>query len=221
VRLLPRGARPRKSAPRQRALSISELAALWHGAETLIPLERDLLQLLIALPLRKGEASTLEWGWINRTTGMVAVPGKRMKNGEDHALPLGVLARQVLDQIAAGPWPTSGRVFRSNNARVAEWGRFKKRIDEAVPLPAPWTFHDFRRSFVSILAEHRHAEAVLDAMLAHRASATRSGVLAVYQTARLVPEQRAAMAAWGSLLAAAIEGRDDSNVVALPAARAG
>jgi integrase len=206
VRLLPRGARPRKPAARQRALSIGELAALWHGAETLVTLERNLLRLLIALPLRKGEASMLEWRWIDRVVGTVTLPDKIMKNGAAHSIPLGMLARQVLDQIADGTWPTTGRVFRSNNARVAEWGRFKKRIDAAVSLPA-WTFHDFRRSFVSILAEHGHAEAVLDAMLAHRASGTRSGVLGVYQTSRRLPEQHKAMAAWDALLSAAIGGQ--------------
>jgi integrase len=206
VRLLPRGARPGKPKPRHRALVLGELAALWHGAGTLMPLERDLLRLLIALPLRKGEASLLEWHWIDLVADTVTLPHKIMKNGEAHSVPLGTLARQVLDQIAGNAWPASGRVFRSNNVRVAEWGRFKKRIDVAVPLP-PWTFHDFRRSFVSILAEHDHAEAVLDAMLAHRASSTRSGVLGVYQTARRMPEQRKAMADWNALLAGAIGGQ--------------
>jgi integrase len=207
VRLLPRGARPRKPMPRQRTLSINELAALWRGAEALAPLERDLLRLLIALPLRKGEASTLEWRWIDQEGGMVTLPGRTMKNGADHSIPLGALARQVLDAVAGGAWPASGRMFRSNNARVAEWGRFKKRVDAAVPLSTAWTFHDTRRSFVSILAEHGHAEAVLDAMLAHRASSTRSGVLGVYQTSRRLPEQRKAMADWDALLSGAAAGQ--------------
>jgi hypothetical protein len=57
------------------------------------------------------------------------------------------------------------------------------------------------------LAEQGYAEPVLDMMLAHRASSTRSGVLGTYQVARRLPEQRAAMAAWDGLLATAIDGR--------------
>ncbi len=207
VRLLPRGARPKTPPPRQRVLSVDELTDLWRGAEKLVTLERDLLRLLIALPLRRSEAAALEWNWIDTRTGMITLPGRTMKNGEDHCLPLGALARRVLDGIAGNNWPTGGRVFSSANARVVAWSRFKTRVDAIVPLANPWTFHDFRRTFVSILAEHRHAEAVLDAMLAHRASATRSGVLAVYQTSRRLPDQRAAMADWDALLAGAIGGQ--------------
>jgi integrase len=206
ARLLPRGARPRKPDPRRRALSLNELACLWRCAGALVSLECNLLRLMISLPLRKGEVSALEWGWLDRTAGLVTVPGKKMKGGEDHSLPLGTMARRVLDAIADGAWPTTGRVFKTSNAHVADWGRFKSRVDTLVPLPA-WVFHDLRRSFVSALAEHGHAEPVLDMMLAHRASSTRSGVLGVYQVSRRLPEQRAAMAAWDGLLAAAIDGQ--------------
>ena len=212
VRLLPRENRPRRPAPRKRALSLFELGALWRGAGQLMPLERDLLRLLIALPLRKSEAAALEWGWIDRDAGTVSLPAKLMKNGEPHTVPLGEMAREVLDTAAGATWPVTGRIFRSPNARVLDWARCKRRIDEAVPLPA-WTFHDCRRSFVSALAEHGHSEPVLDQMLAHRASSTRTGVLAVYQVARRLPEQRAAMTAWDKLLNLAIH----DNVIRLKA----
>ena len=216
VRLLPRGARPRNPPPRQRALSLSELRSLWFGAEKLAPFECRLLRMLIAVPLRKGEVSTLEWHWIDRAAGAITLPGRTMKNGEDHSIPLGRLARQTLDQISNGDaWPISGRVFVSANARVAEWSSFKQHIDAVVPLSAPWVFHDFRRSFVSALAERGHAEAVLDQMLAHRASSTRSGVLGVYQISKQLPAQRRAMAEWDALLAGA--DTDESNVLPLQA----
>ena len=58
-------------------------------------------------------------------------------------------------------------------------------------------------------------------MLNHRQSATRGGVLGVYQRASRWPEQVRAMELWGRLLAAAIEGREaDAEVVPLTA-RAG
>lgn len=208
VRLLPRGARPKKAPPRMRALTLAELGTLWRGADKLaLSLERRMLRLLIALPLRKGEASALQWEWLDRDAATVKLPAKIMKNGEAHTLPLGTMARELLDEIAGGEdWPKAGRVFVTNNARLLEWSRFKKRADRAAPLSAHWTFHDFRRSFVSALAERGHAEAVLDMMLAHKASSTRSGVLAVYQTAQRLPEQRRAMMAWDGLLRRAIDG---------------
>lgn len=214
VRLLPRGARPTKALPRTRALSVDEIGLLWRGADALDPVERRLLRLLVAIPLRRSEVAALRWEWIDAQAGMVMLPGKVMKNGQAHTIPLGDAARRVLNDIADGEWPGAGRVFVTNNARTLEWSRFKARIDKAAPLKAPWTFHDLRRSFVSALAERGHDEAVLDAMLAHRASATRSGVLGVYQTARRLPEQRAAMAEWDALLQGAA---CESNVVRMRA----
>ena len=57
-----------------------------------------------------------------------------------------------------------------------------------------------------------------DAVLNHLQSATRGGMLGVYQRASRWPEQVKAMELWGQLLAAAIEGREvESNVVPLTA----
>jgi integrase len=68
-----------------------------------------------------------------------------------------------------------------------------------------WRWHDFRRSFATALGEAGVAEPVVDAVLNHRQAATRGGVLGVYQRATRWPEQRAAMEAWGAMLAAAIK----------------
>jgi integrase len=213
VRLLSRGARPKRPPPRQRVLNTQELAELWRAAGELAPNERCLLRFLIATPLRRGEAGALEWSQVNRDAGVLILPGKVMKNGEPHTLPLGAMAQAVLDDLVStniveellrGPvdWPAQGRVFRPGIA----WSWFKKRIDAVAKVAvADWTFHDFRRSFVSLLAERRHAEPVLDAMLAHRMSATRRGVLAVYQQSQRLPEQRKAMEAWDRILIAALD----------------
>ena len=50
------------------------------------------------------------------------------------------------------------------------------------------------------------AESVVDAVLNHRQTATRGGVLGVYQRAQRWPEQAKAMEAWGAILAAALDG---------------
>src|SRR5262249_35302604 len=70
-----------------------------------------------------------------------------------------------------------------------------------------WRWHDFRRSFVTAVAEGGIAEPVADAVLNHRQSATRGGVLGVYQRAQRWPEQGMAMQAWNDALAAALRVR--------------
>jgi hypothetical protein len=66
--------------------------------------------------------------------------------------------------------------------------------------------HDVRRSFVTLLAERGHSEAVLDQLISHRQSATRSGVLGVYQRAKLWPQQCAAVREWDRILEKAVRG---------------
>jgi hypothetical protein len=86
---------------------------------------------------------------------------------------------------------------------------------------AGWAWHDMRRSFATALGEAGVSEVVADAVLNHRQSATRGGVLGVYQRASRWPEQVTAIGLWGRLLADAIEGRiADANVVPMTA-RAG
>jgi integrase len=100
--------------------------------------------------------------------------------------------------------PTSGLVFpapRSGKA-IDTFGKIKKAVDEALKVKFHWRFHDHRRSFVTALAEAGFHEAVLDAILNHRQSATRSGVLGTYQHALRLPEQAAAMKKWCEILSA-------------------
>jgi integrase len=127
VRSLPRGARPRKPLPRQRVLSATELVALWHGAAQLASsTERDLLRLIIALPLRRSEAWVLRWEWIDHAANTITLPAATMKGGEAHTIPCGALARVTLNAIAGGDeWPSAGRLF----ARSVQWHHFKLRID--------------------------------------------------------------------------------------------
>jgi integrase len=92
--------------------------------------------------------------------------------------------------------------------------KIKVSLAEAVPDLTGWWFHDMRRSFASTLDEAGISETVADAILNHRQSATRGGVLGVYQRASRWPEQVRAMDLWGKLLAEAITGAEpQANVV--------
>lgn len=111
------------------------------------------------------------------------------------------------------PAPESGKALDT-------FTRLKKRISNGADM-ADWTWHDFRRSFATALGEAGIPETVADAILNHRQSATRGGVLGVYQRARRWPEQMRAMEHWGRLLAEAIDGRKADAVVVAMVPRAG
>jgi integrase len=217
--LIARARRPKAPAARSHYLVIADLVRLWEAAGGLRePVWRDLARFLIVLPCRRGEASRAEWLHIDLAAAEWRQPGHMTKNRDPHRIHLHSLALEVLRerQRATGgkglvfPAPTSGRA-------VDTFSDIKTELEEITGLSG-WTWHDFRRSFATALGEASIPEVVADAVLNHRQSATRGGVLGVYQRASRWPEQVRAMELWGRLLMAARDGGDaDANVVPIAA----
>jgi len=215
--LMTRARRPRAAASRSHYLTIPELARLWHAAAGLKQaVHRDLARFLIAVPCRRGEAVSMEWQHVDLNSGEWRQPGQLTKNEEPHRLHLHPLAVDLLrSRHAAAGQPREGVVFAS--ARSGEgfdaFTRIKGVLVEGAKITG-WRWHDFRRSFATALGEAGVSEAVADAVLNHKQSATRGGVLGVYQRATRWPEQVRAMHVWGERLTAAVEGRPiTENVV--------
>ncbi|MFC0388892.1 tyrosine-type recombinase/integrase [Muricoccus vinaceus] len=222
--------RPRPAKPRTHHLTIPDLASLWHAtaaAETdasesdFGSVHRDYVRFLLSVPARRVEATRLEWQYLDLETASWTMSGKLTKNGDPFRVPLPSIALGILrERHRAMGKPRAGLVFPSPKAGKAltTFSAMKAAMDKASGLTG-WTWHDFRRSFVTVLAEHGVAEAVADAMLNHRQAATRGGVLGVYQQARRIPEQEAAMRRWNELLVAAVEGRTLGEGVVFPLAK--
>lgn len=179
-----------------------------------MPVWRDLARFLIALPCRRGEAARLDWSHVDLLTAEWRQPGRLTKNREPHRLHLHSLALDVLRERRKStdgkglvfPAPKSGGELNTFSNLKSTLTDLTKGDDGAAVTG--WTWHDMRRSFATALGEAGIPEAVADAVLNHRQSATRGGVLGVYQRASRWPEQVWAMELWGRLLAAAIEGRE-------------
>jgi integrase len=206
---------------------------------------RDLARFLIVVPCRRGEAARLDWSHLDVAAAEWRQPGHMTRNRDPHRLHLHELALEVLQarctalgdartegdqrkavRILAPRAPRSGLVFPApvSGGVVDTFSDIKVAMMKATGLKdgpaegtqlAGWTWHDFRRSFATALGEAGIPEAIADAILNHRQSATRGGVLGVYQRASRWPEQVKAMELWGRLLAAAIEG-PDANVNVVP-----
>ena len=219
--LVAKARRPRPVAARETFLSIKKLAQLWNVTEKASGLEqvhRDYVRFLIAIPCRRGEAASLDWEHVDLSAGIWSQPGRLTKNRDAHRLFLHPLALEILKRRHdAAKKPTSGLVFPSPRSKdaLATFGDIKEKLVEAAPDLGDWRFHDFRRSFATSLGEAGVSETVADAILNHRQSATRSGVLGTYQRAQRWPEQMQAMKTWGAFLSDAISGRttDPQKVV--------
>lgn len=161
----------------------------------------------------------MDWAHLDLRLAEWRQPSHLTKNREAHRLFLHSLAISILrDRHATAGHPKAGLVFVAPRSRavVTAFNEMKLVLSRKSGVTG-WTWHDFRRSFATALGEAGIPEAVADAVLNHRQSATRGGVLGVYQRASRWPEQVKAMELWGRLLADAIEGREtDAKVVPLP-----
>jgi len=246
--LISRARRPKASQSRSNYLVPTALARLWTAADELgEAVWRDLVRFLIAAPCRRGEAARLDWSHLDLAAGEWHQPDHMTKNGEPHRLRLHPLAREVSEarrrvraeaeavgdpvkfsHILAANAPRSGLVFPAprSGRKVDTFSDIKAalvdattpRDDEDGAALANWTWHDFRRSFASVLGEAGIPEAVADAVLNHRQASSRGGVLGVYQRSSRWPEQVRAMEHWGRLLSAALAERHaDAKDVQMPA----
>jgi integrase len=224
---------------RSHYLPLIDMARLWTAAGHLRePVWRDLVQFLIAVPCRRGEARRLDWAHLKVAAGEWHQLGSMTKNRDPHRLFLHALALKILESrqlahakalaggdmnkaariLAAGP-PRAGLVFPAPmsggpvdtftdiKAALVRASKPERSFEEDDELTG-WTWHDFRRSFATALGEAGIPEAVADAILNHRQSATRGGVLGVYQRASRWPEQVKAMELWGRLLQSALDGSE-------------
>jgi len=139
-------------------------------------------------------------------------PGSKTKNGKVHTLPLPEAVMEIIDRRRkAGtvyglvfPGPNDGKVFSG-------WSRLLGRLREASKVE-DFGFHAVRRGFVTALANHGFDADLLDGMLNHSASETRSGVKGVYNRSERLQDRCRAMMAWAELVMAAV---DDAEVIEL------
>jgi integrase len=195
-----------KAAARERSLSLAELSAIWHAADALDPRHRDAVRLLMATGQRRGEVDGMRWSEIDLVQALWTLPAGRTKARRQHIIPLPALAVALLK--ARQKACESGA---KNDDRVLpvclNWDRAKQALDRDSQVRG-WVMHDFRRSFVTILAERGINIAVLDSMLNHAASATRGGVIGVYQKATLMEPMKHATKLWNRLLDNALAGEN-------------
>ena len=197
---------------RERVLSLDELARVWRVADQLEHVYRDAVHLLIVTGQRRAEVAGMTWGEIDLVRGLWTLPAVRTTARRQHVLPLAPLAVATLQARRADfqhtPAPTDlvlPTIARNGKdiAPISGWNWLKRELDRRSGV-TDWRQHDFRRSIVSICAEHGADIAVLDSLLNHASSATRGGVIGTYQRALLIEPTRKVMALWDGLLREAI-----------------
>jgi integrase len=220
-----RAYRPTRGGKRERTPTLRELATVWSAAETLEPVFCDFMRFAISTPARRGEIATMDWRHVDLGEKVWRQPGRLTKNRDPHELRLNPLALEILTRrFEAAGRPKAGLVFPSplTKTPISAFSGMLRALHRAAPAVERLAIHDFRRSFATALGRlGEFDETVIDGILNHRQSATRGGVLGVYNKSVRLPAQHAAVERWGTLVADALEGRfpEETKAEVIPLAR--
>ncbi|MEM7243062.1 MAG: site-specific integrase [Pseudomonadota bacterium] len=176
------------SVSRSRVLSQDELRLVWRRAEEVGYPFGTIVQLLILTGQRRNEIVNLRRSWIY--DGAIHFPKEIIKNKREHVIPLGKIAANAIEQI-----PTSTDMLfpsRLDHSRPFNgFSRSKRNFDLGLDVE-PYTLHDLRRSFSSLMAQLRVPIHVTERILNH-SSGTFGGISAVYNRYNYYDEMRDAI----------------------------
>jgi integrase len=196
--------RPAEPGPRKRVLADAELAAIWRACG-----DDDygrIIRLLILTAQRREEIAGLRWQEITASvdgatllpSAMLRLPPERVKNKQEHLLPL---SQQALAMLP--PRGDADCVFQRHH-----WSRAKAALDARIAADgaalAPWVIHDIRRSVATRLADKLGVLPHIVESILNHVSGHKSGVSGIYNLARYEAEMRAALCAWADYIAALI-----------------
>lgn len=176
---------------RSRILSDEELKVVWRRADEVGYPYGVLIKLLILTGQRRGEIVGLRRSWISKDT--ITFPVGFCKNKREHVIPLGAMARSIVDGIPSDGellFPARGRT----DTTFSGWSKAKAQFDEPLGI-APYTLHDLRRTYSSLMAALGTPIHVTEKLLNH-VSGTLSGVAGVYNRYSYATEMRSAIEAY-------------------------
>ena len=192
--------RPKPPAPKSTFYDAEVLNRLWNPEQPLKDVYLRYLRFLITTPLRAKEAAELTVGQISLSRMEISLSAADTKNSEVFVMPLSELAKA---QLLKEPHTEAQRVFQlSSKAEqpMQSWSHFNASVRRATGVQN-FNLHDLRRTFSTLIAEHSEfGEGLIDGLLNHKQSATRSGVIRHYQMAKHVERRREVMDWWGEYL---------------------
>ncbi len=174
---------------RDRVLSEDEIRTLWQRLDAAPHLGgalRDVLRLVLATLARPGEAAGMRRDEIQ--TDWWEIPSGRTKNRRSHRVPLGSLAREILDRR-----PRDGEfVFPHRGGALSSLAISNAVLRARAELGVDFQAHDLRRSGASHLAALGVGRFVIERLLNH-SDQTVTGRYDRYDYSR---EKRAALEQW-------------------------
>lgn len=214
---------PAPARSRERVLTDDEICAIWSAAQKQGYPFGTIVQLCLLTGQRRCEVAGMLWAELDREKMLWSMPGRRVKNGKPHDVPLTPQALVLINRIprfetrphADGGESqkdmltsrfnklltsrTSNYVFPSRSDPKESYSGFSKgkRILDAASGVRNWTLHDLRRTAASRMAELGVMPHVIEKILNHVGVAF-SGVAGVYNRHDYRNEKRGALELWAN-----------------------
>ena len=197
---------------RERVLSDSELAIVWHaaGGDDF----GHIVRLLMLTGCRRIEIGHLRWDELDFDAGVLRIPGTRAKNHRDLILPLPAAALDILRVIPRADGST--HVFRGEGFN--RWGaataalRARIAATKAGANMAHFVLHDLRRTARTGMGRLGVQPHIAELVIGH----AKAGLVAVYDRYRYEREIGQALALWSDHVLAVVEKRE-AKLLAFPA----
>jgi integrase len=164
---------------RSRVLSDEELKKIWDACEGRYG---RLVKLLMLTGQRRDEINQLSDNMVGEH---IMLPGWLTKNGREHLVPIGAMARELL--ILPIKW--------------AGFSKAKARLDKRSGVSG-WRLHDLRRTVRTNLGKLGVRPDIAERVVNHVSS--RSDLEETYDRYSYLPEMRAALAKWEAYVAAIV-----------------
>jgi integrase len=182
--------------PRDRVLTVPELAAIWNAVAA--GDFGDILKLLMLTGQRRDEIADLRWDEIDLHRALITLPSSRTKNHRRHTVSLSRTAKAILEARQRG----RALVFGRGQGGFSGWSQSKSRLDKKLTI-SPWIIHDLRRAVSTGLGDLGTPPHVVEAVLNH-ISGTKAGVAGLYNKSAYEAEKESALAIWAEHLMAAV-----------------
>ncbi|HUO23058.1 MAG TPA: tyrosine-type recombinase/integrase [Caulobacteraceae bacterium] len=185
---------PGVDVPRDRFLSMAEVARLYRAAELLGYPFGGWVRLLILTGQRRTEVASMAWADVDLDAATWVIPATQTKNGRAQLVPLSSQAVALLrQQPRLGPyvWSSDGVTF------ISGYSRAKSRLDDFIKNPelSAWRFHDIRRTVATHCVRLGVLAEVIERLLNHSPKGVTARVYALHNYAA---EKREALQLWAN-----------------------
>ena len=177
-----------KERPRERVLTLDEVRAILSACDSLADSQAGFVKFLLFSGQRLNEIARLTWDEV--MDDHIAIPRDRNKSGKTIITPLLPHLRELIDSCPVG----DGRfIFSTTNGAkpITAFSQLKAALQETSGT-CDWTYHDFRRSMATTLADAGIDQFAIKCALNHKDSS----VTGVYDKSDHIKRKTVALSVW-------------------------